>query len=268
MVDEKKPRGEMPFLDHLEELRWRIFKVAIAVVAGSIVGFLLVHFLKVPYLLTKPIEPFLDGERLKFFSPTDPFFITLKLSMIVGIILGFPIIAYQVWRFLSPALESHERRVIVPSLYMGLVLFVAGVAMAYFAALPVTLSFLMGFETRFLEQAVEFNRYMSFVTRLLLAFGIAFELPVVIMILSVLGLVTPAGLRRKRRHALVGITVLASLLSPGDVISVTILLMAPLIILYEFSILLSATVDRRRGARERKIGESSGPPAGSVGAES
>ena len=262
MVDEKRKRGEMPFLDHLEELRWRIIKVAIAVIAGSMIGFLLVHYFEVPRLLTRPIEPHLGGEKLKFFSPTDPFFITLKLAVLVGIIFAFPILVHQTWSFLSPALKPRERRVILPSLFMGLVLFSAGVAMAYFIALPVTLSFLLGFETRFLEQSIEFNLYMGFVVRLLLAFGVVFELPVVVMILSMLGLVTPKGLRSKRRHAFLGITILASLLSPGDAFTVTFLMMVPLVLLYEVSILLSVVIHRRKRKEEERSDPAPGPPPG------
>jgi sec-independent protein translocase protein TatC len=261
--DTAAARGEMPFLDHLEELRWRILWSLLALVIASVVGFLLVHYLGVMEILIRPIRPLLpEGQRLKFFSPADPFFITLKLALVAGVILSFPVIVYHAWAFLAPALEAHERRVIIPSMYMGLVLFCAGVAMAYFLALPLSLIFLMGFQTDFLEQSIEVGRYLAFVTRLLIAFGVVFELPVVVMILSALGLVTPEFLRSKRRHAIVAITVLASLLSPGDVITVTVLMMAPLILLYEFSILLSRMIYRRRERQE--LTASPEPPPGAV----
>ncbi len=261
--DPIQQRGEMPFLDHLEELRWRILWSLLALIVCSIIGYLFVHYMGVMELLIRPIRPMLnEGNRLKYFSPTDPFFITLKLALMSGIILAFPVIVYQVWGFLSPALEKHERRVIIPAMYMGLVLFAAGVAMAYFLALPLSLIFLMGFQTEFLEQSIEIGRYLGFVTRLLIAFGVVFELPVVVMILTALGLVTPDFLRSKRRHAIVAITVLASLLSPGDVITVTVLLMAPLILLYEFSILLSSVIYRRR--ERHQLQASTEPPPGAV----
>lgn len=238
--------GEMPFLDHLEELRWRALWSLLAVILGTVVGFILVDRMHAMELLIRPIEPFLDGGRLKYLSPTDPFFVTLKLSLITGLVLASPIVIYQVWAFLAPALLPSEKRVIVPALYMGVVLFISGVVMSYELVLPMTLRFTMGFQTEFLEQSIVIGPYMAMVTRLLLAFGIVFELPVVILILSALGLVTPEFLASKRRHAVAGIAILAAVLTPGDVITVTLMMMAPLVLLYELSIVLSRLVARRR----------------------
>lgn len=238
--------GEMPFLDHLEELRWRILWSLLAVIACSVAGFILVDRLGVMMLLIRPIEPFLHGEKLKYLSPTDPFFITLKLAITTGFVLASPVVVYQIWAFLAPALLPSERKVIVPSLYLGVVLFLGGVLMAYRVVLPVTLEFTMGFQTQFLEQNIVVGPYMAMVTRLLLAFGVVFELPVVILILSAMGLVTPEFLAAKRRHAIAAITVVASVLTPGDVITVTLMMMVPLTLLYELSIVLSRMVTRRR----------------------
>lgn len=257
-------RGEMPFLDHLEELRWRILWSLLAVALLSGVGFLLVHYLGVMQLLITPLrDAYQDDQmRLIYLSPTDGFFITLKLALMVGLILASPVVIYQIWAFLSPALDSREKKVIVPSLYLGLVLFAMGVALAYFIALPISLIFLRGFQIEFLEAAIEVNFYLSFVTRLLIAFGVVFELPVVTMILTALGLTTPTFLASKRRHAIVLITVLASFLSPGDVVAVTVLLMVPLIILYEVSIVLSRVIYKRR--HEDDEDRTIGPPPGAV----
>jgi sec-independent protein translocase protein TatC len=242
----KGPGGEMPFFDHLEELRWRLLWGVLALVVASIFAFVMIDQLRVMEILIRPIEPFLGGEMLKYLSPLDPFFVTIKLAILSGFVLSSPILIYQVWAFLAPALLPSEKRVIVPALYMGLVLFVAGVVMAYQVVLPVTLRFTMSFQTGFLEQNIVIGPYMAMVTRLLLAFGIVFELPVVILILSALGLVTPEFLASKRRHAIAGITILAAVITPGDVVTVTVLMMIPLILLYELSILLSRLVTRRR----------------------
>lgn len=240
------PEAEMPFLDHLDELRSRLIWSLLAIGVGAVVGFLLVTHFDVLSLLIAPIEPFLNGSKLKYLSPTDPFFITLKLALLVGFLLALPIVVYHIWSFLSPALVPSERRVIVPSLYLGLVLFMLGVAMAYYVVLPITLQFTMGFQTGSLEQSIVVSEYLRVVTRLLLAFGIVFELPIVILVLSVLGVVTPEFLAAKRRHAIVGITILASVITPGDVVAVTILMMIPLLLLYEMSIYLSRLVWRGR----------------------
>ena len=260
----RNSRGEMPFLDHLEELRWRILWSLLAVVVGSIVGYVLVLKFGVLEIL---IDPFYEAmgteQKLVFLSPTEPFFLLLRIGILVGVILVSPIIVYQIWAFLSPALKRHEKRAIIPALYLGVVLFSAGVLMAYYLALPVTLRFLLFFGTDYFEPMLRAGDYFSFVTKLLLAFGVLFELPVVIMILSALGLVSPEFLRKKRRHAIVIITVVASLLSPGDVVTVTAMMMVPMVFLYEFSILLSVVITRRR--RARTIGGD--PPDGSVEAE-
>lgn len=258
----------MPFLEHLEELRWRIFWSLLAITIGAVVGFAVVYYFEVLELLIAPIrEARGDPDfRLIYLSPADPFFIKLKLGIVLGIILAFPVVVYQIWSFLSPALEKHEKRAIVPALYLGLLLFVGGVAMGYFAALPVTLEFFQAFEGESMAEQLEITKTLAFVTKMLLAFGVVFELPVVIMVLTALGLVTPEFLRSKRRHAAVAMTVLASFITPGDVITLTVMMLIPLILLYELSIFLSAGITRRRRARDREqeMEHSIHPPEGTV----
>jgi sec-independent protein translocase protein TatC len=258
----------MPFLEHLEELRWRILKALIALGIGAAVGIGIVMQFGVLEILVEPVRPFLEGDRLLYFSPGTPFFITLKLGLVVGALLALPVLIYQTWAFFSPALMPQEKRVIVPSLYFGLVLFLTGVYMAYRWVLPLALLFLTGFQPGSLEAAIEVGEYLGFVTRILLAFGAVFELPVVVMILSALGLITPRFMRDKRRHAIVGITILASLLTPGDLAS-TFLMMGPMMILYEVSILLSVMIYRKKAARdaesEKPLEPTPEPPDGTMG---
>lgn len=255
MLNRKNAAGdEMPFLDHLEEMRWRLLWSLLAVVVGAGVGFMLVMKLNVLGILIRPVEPFLNGGKLKYLSPTEPFFITVKLAIVVGFLLASPVVIYQIWAFFGPALLPSEKRVIVPALYMGLVLFSLGVYAAYTVVLPMTLKFTMGFQTEALEQAITVGPYLSVVTRTLMAFGAVFELPVVILILSALGLVTPEFLASRRKHAIVIITVVSSLLTPGDVITLTLMMMIPLMVLYEFSIVLSRMVTRRRVAAAAAAG--------------
>ena len=266
MVRRRNVRGEMPFLDHLEELRWRILWSGVAIMVGSVIGFCFVYYLDVIEHLIAPIRAAYGSEEgwsLIYLSPADPFFITLKLAVLVGVILAFPVVVQQFWVFLAPALEAHEKKAIIPAFYLGFVLFCAGVAMAYFVALPISLVFFQNFEGGFLTGALEVNNTLAFVTKMLVAFGAVFELPVVVMILSVLGLVTPDFLRSKRRHAIVAITILASFITPGDAITLTIAMIVPLFFLYEFGILLSAMIYRRRRAREA-LESSSEPPDGAV----
>jgi sec-independent protein translocase protein TatC len=242
--------AEMPFLDHLEELRRRILWSLVALLAAACIGFWLVMHFNVLGLLIAPIKPYLLGSKLKYLGPTDPFFISFKLALVVGVLLALPIVVYQIWAFVSPAMLPHERKVIVPTLYLGLLLFLTGMALAYFFALPMTLKFMLSFQTETLEQNIVASAYLGFVVKLLLGFGAVFELPVVVLILSMLGIVNSKMLAAKRRHALVVNTILASVLTPGDVIVLTVFMMIPLVLLYEMSIALSKLVERRRARAE------------------
>lgn len=242
----------------------------LALVVSSIIAFGLVYYFDVLNLLVEPIRDAYGDPNLRliYLSPADPFFVSLRLAIYGGLILSFPIIVYHVWAFLSPALEKDEKKAIMPALYLGLLLFIAGVALAYFAALPVTLEFFKAFLATSLEGQLEINATLGFIVKMLIAFGAVFELPIVILALSLMGLVTPEFLRSKRRHAVVGITILASFITPGDAITLTIMMMLPLVLLYEFGIFLSAGVYRRRAKAERELEEeyeaSTEPPAGSV----
>jgi sec-independent protein translocase protein TatC len=235
----------MPFFDHLEELRWRIIWSLLALVAGTGIGFFVARRLDLLGLLKRPLDPYIDGDQLIALSITDPFFITFKLALTLGFILAAPVIIYQVWLFLAPALTRRERRAIVPALYMGVALFCIGVGVAYRYVLPLTAMFLAGFQTESLTLTMTGTLYFGFVIKLLVAFGLVFQLPVVILILASLGLVSSKFLASKRRYAIAVMTVTAALITPGDVAS-TILMMVPLLLLYELSIVLTRLVERNR----------------------
>lgn len=237
---------EMPFLDHLDELRSRIIRSVIALVIGVSLAFWLAMRIDLLGILTAPIDPLLDGKKLVALSPTDPFFITMKLALFGGLLFSAPIIIQQLWSFVSPALKKRERRAIVPSFYLGLVLFAAGVTFAYYIVLPMTLKFTMTFQADRLDMMIAVDVYLDIVFRLLLAFGLVFEVPVVMLILAAVGIVDSKQLASKRRYAVVLATIAAALLTPGDVIVITIGLMVPLIGLYEMGIALARLVERNR----------------------
>jgi sec-independent protein translocase protein TatC len=237
--------GEMPFFDHLEELRWRIIYGLLALVLATGFGFWLeMHFNLLGYL-KRPLDPHIGGEQLIALSITDPFMIRFKLALTLGIIFAAPVIVYQIWAFLAPALSKREKRAIIPALYMGVVLFSGGVAMAYFYVLPLAAQFLAGFQTDALRMSLTASAYFGFVIRLLLAFGLVFQLPVVVLILATLGLTSSAFLSKQRRVAYAIMTVGAALITPGDVTS-TIMMMGPLWVLYEVSIVITRIVERSR----------------------
>ncbi len=245
----KQPRGEMPFLDHLEELRWRIIRSLIALAIGAIIGFLLVQNFDVLELLKRPIAPYLPDGKLYVTRPTDAFLITLKLAVLVGAILAAPVIFSQVWAFLSPALYDQERRFIVPALLAGLVLFSIGVAIAYVWVMPAALKFLLTrFQQDFLESIITADAYFRLAIQLILAFGIMFEVPLFMVLLSAMGLVSPAAYTKHRPFAIVIGAILSAMLTPPDVVSM-LMLMLPVVLLYEAGILVSRVIWRKR-ARE------------------
>ena len=235
----------MPFLEHLDELRSRLIWMGVTVLALSVAGFFIVTEFDVIGLLKLPIVPLVPEGMLLYTSPTEPMAVTLKLSFVVGLILSAPVLIYHIWGFLAPALFEHEKKAVVPAVVVGFLLFLLGVAMAYFLVLPLALRFLLNFQTQTLVPIITIGEYLRFATRLILAFGIIFELPLVCLMLSMLGLIDAGSLKKFRRHAIVSVSVLSALLTPADV-GTMLMMMVPLLVLYEISVLLVAFVDRRR----------------------
>jgi sec-independent protein translocase protein TatC len=247
--------GEMPFLDHLEELRWRLIWSLAAVIIGVVVAFVLLQRFDIFEFLERPILPYLGGNKLKYTHPGDPLSVLISASFTIGIVVALPVILYNVWAFLAPALYKHEKRVVLPVIFGAILLFVGGVALSFYVVLPVTIGWLMSLaaSTNALEPMITYRDYFSFAVNMSLAFGLCFELPVVILMLALLGIVTPEFLRRFRRHAFVLCIVTGALLSPGDLIWTTGLLAAPLYLLYELSVILTVLVYRRRRKREAAL---------------
>jgi sec-independent protein translocase protein TatC len=240
----------MPFLDHLEELRWRIIWSLVALVVG--VGAAMVLLLNVDVIgwLERPILPYLGGHHLVYTHPGDPFQIILQASAALGLLLALPVVLYQLWAFIAPALYKHERGVALGVTGAAVLLFASGAALGYFVVLPLAIPWLMGFGGSALEPMITAGDYFGFVFSLVLAFGVAFELPVVILGLAALGIVTPEFLNRYRRHAIVAAVIIGAFLTPGDLVWTTIAMAVPLYLLYEISIVLSYGVRRRRLRRE------------------
>jgi Tat protein translocase TatC len=246
------PGAEMPFLEHLEELRVRLVRVLLALIAGFAAGLWVVQRFEFVNLLKAPIAPYLKitGGKLVVTSPTEPVMITLKLALIVGLVLVSPVIVYQVWAFLAPALYTREKRAVVPALGAGLVLFCAGGFFAFLVILPQALPILFSFQSEGLEILITFEKYFGFVVQLVLAMGLCFEIPLVMMMLSALGVVTPAGLNRFRRYAIVLAAIAGAVLSPGTDILSMIIMTVPILLLYEVGFLGAWVIHRRRGRKE------------------
>ncbi|HEX7336244.1 MAG TPA: twin-arginine translocase subunit TatC [Gemmatimonadales bacterium] len=253
--------GEMPFLDHLEELRSRILRSLGALVLGGALGLWLVQHFQLVNLLKAPIAPYLTGGKLVVLSPTEPVMIVLKLGLLVGLVLASPVILWQTWAFLAPALYAREKRALVPSLFIGLILFLTGVAVAYLFVVPQALRVLFSFQTEAIAPFITYDKYFSFVMQVTLALGISFELPLVIIILAWLGVIGPGDLHRFRRFAVVLAFIAGAVLSPGADLLSMIMMTVPLLVLYEVGFAGAVVIDRRRRraeARESVAGRTAG----------
>jgi sec-independent protein translocase protein TatC len=250
----------MPFLDHLEELRWRILWSLLALAIGFAVGLLLVLRFDFISLIEAPIAPYLHGQKLVYTHPGEPFNIAMSVAFAVGAVVAAPVILYQIWLFLAPALYQHEKRVVIPVLLGATLLFIAGVSVSFFVMLPFTLEFLLGFQTASLTPMITAGNYFSFATGMSLALGGVFELPILIVALTAFGIVEPRTLVKFRRHAFAACFLAAAVITPGDVLTATFVLLGPLYGLYELSILLSFVVHRRR--TRRLLAESRAEAAG------
>jgi sec-independent protein translocase protein TatC len=248
------PETEMPFLDHLEELRQRLFWIAGAIFVGVVVSFILLSHKRLDLvgLLAMPIRPYLKNGSLVYTHPGTSFKIILNASIISGLLLATPVIGYQLWGFFAPALHPHEKRIIIPTLMGMVVLFLGGVALCYFVVLPFTLKFFHGFESASLTPMIEATEYFDFTFSMILAFGLAFELPIAILLLSALGIINPALLTRYRRHAIVVCVVAAAFITPDASPTTLFALAGPLYFLFELGVVLSYAVTRKRRQREKE----------------
>ncbi|HEU5042212.1 MAG TPA: twin-arginine translocase subunit TatC [Gemmatimonadales bacterium] len=240
------PAGEMPFLDHLEELRSRILRALGAVVIAFGVGLWLVQQFQLVSLLKRPIAPYLLDGKLIVTSPTEPVMIVFKLGFLVGLVLASPVILWQTWAFMAPALYEREKKALVPSLFIGLLLFLTGAVLAYLYVVPQALRVLFSFQNEAIAPFITYDNYFGFVLQVVLALGISFELPLVIVILSWLGVVGPTELSRFRRYAVVLAFIAGAVLSPGADLLSMVMMTVPLLLLYEVGVAGSVIVHRRR----------------------
>ena len=231
--------------DHLVELRSRLLR--------AVAGLLLVFVALLPFanrLYAFLAQPLLDklpsGGQLIAVEVASPFFAPIKLAFFVAVVVAMPWLLYQLWAFVAPGLYQRERRLAMPLLASALVLFYAGCAFAYFLVLPAVFGFLASVTPAGVAMMTDINAYLDFVLVIFLAFGASFELPVALVILVLLGWVTPKQLREWRGYAIVGIFGVAAVITPPDVIS-QLLLAIPMVVLYEAGILAASALARRPG---------------------
>lgn len=229
----------MPLTGHLTELRYRIL-----VILGTIAGLFFIAYFFSAELLVLVQRP-IAGQNLIFLSPTEAFFAHLKVSIYAAIFVGLPVTLLHIWHFCAPGLLSREKRYAVVFVFCSSLLFIIGALFCYFLILPYGLTFLLGFATETIQAQISIGFYISFVFKLILVFGIVFEVPLVILILVQAGLVTPATLTSNRSYIYVGSFVLAAALTPPDVIT-QVLMAFPLLILFEISVGIAKVIFRRK----------------------
>jgi sec-independent protein translocase protein TatC len=239
--------GKMSFLEHLDELRKRLVHIACFIGVGFIACWFFARpiydFLAIP--LTKALP---EGTRLAYTKPTDPFTLYMKVAMLGSIFLTLPLTLYEVWKFIAPGLYRKEKKYVVPFLVFSIILFVGGSAFCYYIVLPAAYQFLINLGASF-TPVIKVDEYLDQTNMMLLGFGLIFEMPVVVAFLSIFGLVSAGFLWRKFKYAMVGIVVLAAVLSPtGDAFNL-LLWSAPMALLYIVSIGVAALLGWKRKSK-------------------
>jgi sec-independent protein translocase protein TatC len=225
----KSPKGQS-FFDHYEELRGRLIKIAVAVFVAACLFYTVLD--KVFEWLIQPVG------RLVFIAPGEAFVARIMLTIFGGLFLALPVIMYQAWRFIASGLKKSEIKYVRIFAPCSFFLFIIGGLFAYFIAIPISIRFLLSFSTGFIVPMITVKSYISFVGTMLLAFGIIFELPLVLLFLTKIGIATPAFLIDKRKHAIVIILIVSALVTPPDCIT-QLIMAVPLVILYEIGIIIS-----------------------------
>ncbi len=235
---------KLPVTDHLEELRSRLIKCVLAVAAGFGLSY---SFSKQIFdVLTFPLMAAMPPDGKLIYTSLQEAFITyLKVSFFAGLFLAAPVIFYQIWKFVMPGLYENERRYVLPFVITACAFFLMGAAFAFFVAFPFGFRFFLGFTTEHIQALPSMKEYLSLCMSLVIAFGITFELPVIVFFLARMGIVNHHMLRRYRKYSFLVIAVVAAILTPPDVLSMA-LLGVPLYILYELSVVVAYFAGKKR----------------------
>jgi len=271
MLGQKKKEGaeehEMTFLEHLEELRWHLIRIFIAVVSGAVIAFMFKNVIFDNIILAPNNPEFITNRLLCQFSEivkvpalcinqipielisikmSGQFTTHINISIVAGLIIAFPYIFWEFWSFFKPALYEKERKYARGAVFSASLLFMLGISFGYFVIIPLSINFLGTYSVSdIVTNQININSYIGSVTSVALASGITFELPIVVFFLARIGVVTPEFMKKYRRHAIVVILVVAAIITPPDVFS-QILVTLPLLVLYEVSIFIAGRVIRDR----------------------
>lgn len=227
---------EMTFLEHLEELRWRIIYSIIGLVVGTIICWIFINFLVNGILLLPAKNAGVELQNLKPFGQLMLFF---QVAIVGGAILSLPNLFYQFWKFIAPALKKNERKHIVSIVTFSTLCFLLGIVFAYYVMIPLSLKFAAQFGTPQIKNIFAITEYMSIIISIMLGSGLVFELPMISFFLTKLGILKPSFMTKYRRHAIVIIFIAAAFLTPGTDPVSQLILAAPLFLLYEVSVIIS-----------------------------
>ena len=248
-AQQQEADASMSLVDHLRELRTRLLRSVLLLLA-IFVG--LFYFANDIYtLVAAPLLAMMpESSSMIAIDVTSPFFAPFKLTLAVAFALGMPVLLYELWAFVAPGLYRQERRAFLPIVASSIVLFYLGVAFAYYVVLPIIVGFFTSIGPSEVAVMTDINSYLGFVLKIFFAFGIAFEIPIAVILLSYAGLVNVDSLRRKRRYIIVGCFALGMLLTPPDIFSQSLLAL-PMWLLFEVGLFFSARIDTRRQQREQ-----------------
>ena len=237
---------KMPFLEHLGELRKRIMWSLVAIIGGLLIALNFTD--RLMKLVRRPFEQAVPGQKLVFVTPTEAFWVYMKVALIAGCVLAMPFVLYQIWAFISPGLYGHEKRYAVPFVIVGSVFFLLGATFAQLVVIPFAMRFLVTFPGPDLTPMISIGSYVDFVLKFTLAFGGVFELPVLITLAARMGLVTPQLLSKNRKYAILINFILAAVLTPTPDVFNQALMAGPLCVLYELGIVSARLFGRPRKA--------------------
>jgi sec-independent protein translocase protein TatC len=240
---DKLDQKNQTLMDHLVELRDRIIYVGYALIIGT--GICYSFSEKIFNIIRGPITPYLQGGGLIYTGPLDKFMAHIKISFLGGFILTCPIWIYQIWKFIAPGLYKKEKRYIAGFIASGTLLFLIGVSFSYFIVFPMAFKFLMTFGGDVDKPMITIAEYLSFFLTTTLMFGASFEMPLIISILGMMGIVSQKFLKEKRRYAIMGLAILSAIITPPDLLSMLMMLI-PLVILYEISVLVVGFFERKK----------------------
>ncbi|MBN1894345.1 twin-arginine translocase subunit TatC [bacterium] len=238
---------EMPFLDHLEELRRRIL-ISLGVTMAFMIAFMPLSgfFLDI---LTLPNNRLKEPAQLIYLKPAGIMMVRMEIGLVAGLIAALPVIFYQLWKFISPGLTPKERKMVMPAIMITTLCFLIGSAFCYFIIIPTILPFLYSMSTETIRPQINISEYIGFLLRMILVSGLIFELPVLSYFLSRVGILKPEFMKKYRRYAIVVIFVFAAIVTPPDPVSQS-LMAVPLTVLYEISIWISVIAVKKRQQAE------------------